>query len=123
MSNEIDRVTAERLAELIVWLDRKYSRHHEEEDREAAAALRAFQRLRSTPDAGRCERDARIADLERRLAEAERDAERYRWLRGQYRLMSPHMDGQHHWAPKMAAFLKGSSVDAAIDAAMGKETK
>lgn len=45
-----------------------------------------------------------------------RDAARYRWLRDQYRCMSPHMDGNHHWAPKMAAILKGQSVDAAIDA-------
>lgn len=50
-----------------------------------------------------------------------KDASRYQWLRDQYRLMSPHMDGNHHWAPKMAAILKGNTVDAAIDSAMARK--
>lgn len=62
------------------------------------------------------ERDA----LRSALTASEKDAARYRWLRDQYRCMSPKMDGNHHWSPKMAAILRGPSVDAAIDAAMEK---
>lgn len=51
-----------------------------------------------------------------------RDAERYRWLRAQYRLMSPHMNSQHVWTPSTKAILRGESVDAAIDAAMADIT-
>jgi hypothetical protein len=132
VSNEIDReaVTDERLAEMIAdWentsaasashdLDTKFADEH-------AAALRELQRLRSTPDAGRCERDARIADLERRLKEAERDAERYRWLRhgdndenvllvydkGRVRKFGASYD--NFW------LLRDESLDTAIDAAKG----
>jgi hypothetical protein len=67
---------------------------------------------------------AQIDYLTRRAKELEADAARYRWLRDRYRMMSPRMDGQHHWAPRMSAILKGRSVDAAIDAALqldGKE--
>ncbi len=61
---------------------------------------------------------AEAAQLLRSLA---KDASRYQWLRGQYRLMSPHMDGNHDWAPKMAAILKGNTMDAAIDSAMARK--
>ena len=52
-----------------------------------------------------------------KLSELERDAQRYRWLRDCYRCSSLYADNQHMWTPKMAAILRGPSVDAAIDAA------
>lgn len=47
-----ETVSDARLAELIVWLDRKWARHHEEEDLEAANALREFQSRRSSSPQG-----------------------------------------------------------------------
>jgi len=40
-------ISAERLEDLIYWLDRKWNRHKEEEDLEAANALREFSKLRA----------------------------------------------------------------------------
>jgi hypothetical protein len=45
--NTPEDVSPERLAELIRWLDCKWYRHHEEEDWEAANALRELQRRRA----------------------------------------------------------------------------
>jgi hypothetical protein len=87
VSNEIDREAVVSVTELpnesvADWLeDFVRGECMFRSDEKPAMFSEIARRLRSTPDEGRCERDARIADLERRLKEAERDAGRYRWLR------------------------------------------
>lgn len=54
-------------------------------------------------------------------AEAKRnelDAARYRFLRGDFSPMGLNIDGNHAWAYRRNATLKGSTLDAAIDAAI-----
>ena len=61
-------------------------------------------------------RGDRIADLERQLAEAQKDARRYRWLREQ------HVGALLEEIPPLAPFTDAcDALDAAIDAAMGCE--
>lgn len=54
------------------------------------------------------------------------DAARYRWLRDKSRQMShdPDMSGNHHWlfGCNISYALRGPTADAAIDAAMAKES-
>jgi hypothetical protein len=47
-----------------------------------------------------------------------KDAERYRFLCGDFSPMGLNIDGNHAWAYRRNATLKGPSLDAAIDAAM-----
>ena len=66
---------------------------------------------------------AGIGNVERARAEAaEKDAERYRWLKGQFRAFSLDMGGQHTWT--LARMIKkGPTLDAAIDAAREEKFK
>lgn len=54
------------------------------------------------------------------------DAARYRWLRDKSRQMShdPDMSGNHYWlfGCNISYALRGPTADAAIDAAMAKES-
>lgn len=69
-------------------------------------------------------RDAaiRIDELERQLAEAQKDqadAKRYRWIESQHRIVSLDMGGKHRWmASHSVGMLRGGTFDQAIDAAM-----
>lgn len=53
----------------------------------------------------------------------EADAKRYRFLRNDFSVMGPnidgHIDGQHSWAYRRNFSLRGPTLDAAIDTAMG----
>lgn len=62
-----------------------------------------------------------IAALEAENAELRKDAERYRWLRKQFRAMSLDMGGNHCWVQRSSGAIRGPSVDEAVDAAL-KET-
>lgn len=55
---------------------------------------------------------ALLADLER----AEKDAERYRELKKRFRVMSLDMGGNHTWILASSGWLKGPSMDEAVDA-------
>lgn len=48
------------------------------------------------------------------------DAERYRFLRQDFSPIGLNIDGNHAWAYRRNATLKGPNLDAAIDAAMEK---
>ena len=62
-----------------------------------------------------------IDDLRAQLAEAQRDAERWRWLKDHARIFrqSPDMSGNHYWMVHATTTLRGPTLDAAIDAAKG----
>jgi hypothetical protein len=70
----------------------------------------------------------RIAELERALAEAKRDAERYRWLRSKAKRNAVVSKNKHagdihviQWADKTEAnVLRMEELDSAIDAAKGE---
>lgn len=47
-----------------------------------------------------------------------KDADRYRFLRIDFSPMGMSIDGDHAWAYRRNATLKGPSLDAAIDAAI-----
>lgn len=49
-----------------------------------------------------------------------KDAERYKWLKKQFRIMSPDMGGNHSWVLQRP-LRKGHSVDVVCDAAMEKK--
>ena len=71
------------------------------------------------------DRLALVAERDRLRAEVEAlraDAGRYQFLRGDFSPMGLNIDGQHAWAYRRNATLRGPTLDAAIDAAM-KETK
>ena len=57
------------------------------------------------------------------LAEAQRDAERWRWLRDHARIFrqNPDMSGNHYWMVQATTTLRGPTLDAAIDAARGEK--
>ena len=63
-----------------------------------------------------------IDNLRAQLAEAQRDAERWRWLRDHARIFrqSPDMSGNHYWMVQTTTTLRGPTLDAAIDAAKGE---
>ena len=63
-----------------------------------------------------------IDTLRAQLAEAQRDAERWRWLKDHARIFrqSPDMSGNHYWMVHATTTLRGPTLDAAIDAAKGK---
>jgi hypothetical protein len=62
---------------------------------------------------------ASSADYWRAQAEANaKDAERYQFLRDDFSPMGLDIDGNHAWAYRRNATLKGPNLDAAIDAAM-----
>lgn len=64
------------------------------------------------------ERDAALTDL----ATAQKNAERYRWLRSRFRVFGPHIDGNLAWcATGDIGRLRGLLLDAAIDAALERE--
>lgn len=48
----------------------------------------------------------------------EAEAKRYRFLRGDFSPMGLNIDGNHAWAYRRNATLKGPNLDAALDAAM-----
>ena len=60
--------------------------------------------------------------LRAQLAEARRDAERWRWLKDHARIFrqSPDMSGNHYWMVHATTTLRGPTLDAAIDNAKGK---
>ena len=61
-------------------------------------------------------RDAQIAALSQRVAALEKDAERYRWLRGAV-VLRLEDNGEHRWYfPRLLASEPRGSLDAAIDA-------
>ena len=55
------------------------------------------------------------------IARLREDAERYHFLRRDFSVSSPDIDGNHAWAYRNFS-LRGPTLDAAIDAAR-KETK
>lgn len=57
-------------------------------------------------------------ELRERMAELEQDAARYRFLESDFSPMGLNIDGNHAWAYRRNAMLKGPSLSAAIDAAM-----
>ena len=61
--------------------------------------------------------------LTKQLAEAQRDAERWRWLRDHARIFrqSPDMSGNHYWMVQATTTLRGPTLDAAIDNAAHTE--
>ena len=63
-----------------------------------------------------------IESLRAQLAEARRDAERWRWLKDHARIFrqSPDMSGNHYWMVHATTTLRGPTLDAAIDAAKGR---
>jgi len=70
------------------------------------------------------DRDEEIADLKAKLAAAEKDAERYRWLRDDAYHSDPEngcawaVFGSHHGD---AVPCHGTELDEAVDAAIAKE--
>ena len=63
-----------------------------------------------------------VDNLRAQLAEAQRDAERWRWLKDHARIFrqSPDMSGNHYWMVHATTTLRGPTLDAAIDAAKGR---
>jgi len=61
---------------------------------------------------------ANIESLEMQVEALRKDAERYRYLRDDFSPMGLNIDGDHAWAYRRNATLKGPNLDAAIDAAM-----
>jgi hypothetical protein len=59
-----------------------------------------------------------IARLRAELAAERKDAMRYRFLRADFSPMGLNIDGNHVWAYRRNATLKGPDLNAAIDAAM-----
>ena len=61
--------------------------------------------------------------LTKQLVEAQRDAERWRWLRDHARIFrqSPDMSGNHYWMVHATTTLRGPTLEAAIDAAKGEK--
>ena len=58
--------------------------------------------------------------LRAQLAEAQKDLERWRWLRDHARIFrqSPDMSGNHYWMVHATTTLRGPTLDAAIDIAI-----
>ena len=73
-------------------------------------------------EAGLSGRMDAIRSLKAQLAEAQKDAERWRWLKDHARIFrqSPDMSGNHYWMVHATTTLRGPTLDAAIDAAKGK---
>jgi hypothetical protein len=64
------------------------------------------------------------AALQAKLTEAQRDAARYQHIRPMARVMSLDMGGKHTYAMAGGFLrLRGPSLDAAIDAAIGRDDK
>ena len=66
--------------------------------------------------------DAYVRHVDALQAEVEalrKDAERYRFLRNDFSVMGANIDGQHSWAYRRNFSLRGPTLDAAIDTAMG----
>ena len=63
-----------------------------------------------------------LDNLRAQLTEAQRDAERWRWLKDHARIFrqSPDMSGNHYWMVQATTTLRGPTLDAAIDAAKGE---
>jgi len=49
-----------------------------------------------------------------------KDAERYRWLKQQFRVMSLNMGGQHTWVMASSGSLRGPDMDAAVDTGISR---
>lgn len=64
----------------------------------------------------------KIDRLQARADGVERDAARYRWLRGHAAMLRSEWDGNDQ-SINATAFRAGQALDAAIDAAMSAETK
>ena len=55
-------------------------------------------------------------ELVAHIAALRADAERYRWLKPHFRVMSPDMGGQHRYSPTgPVARMRGPTLDTAID--------
>ena len=65
------------------------------------------------------EREAKPSEGAQRDA---KDAERYRWLKQDFSPMGLDIDGNHYWVYRRNASLRGNGLDAAIDAARGKQS-
>ena len=63
-----------------------------------------------------------LAELGAEIARLREDAERYHFLRRDFNVSSPNIDGNHAWAYRRNFSLKGPTLGAAIDTAR-KETK
>lgn len=63
---------------------------------------------------------AEADNLRTQLAEAQKDLERWRWLRDHARIFrqSPDMSGNHYWMVHATTTLRGPTLDAAIDIAI-----
>ena len=60
---------------------------------------------------------AQLAERDAEIARLREDAERYQFLRNDFSVSSPNMNGNHAWAYRRNFSLKGPTLDAAIDAA------
>ncbi len=60
-----------------------------------------------------------VPELRAQLQTLEADAKRYRFLRNDFSVMGANIDGQHSWAYRRNFSLRGPTLDAAIDTAMG----
>lgn len=92
---------------------------------EAADNIKALrERVERAEQASRWESDmceqalADIKALRQQVADLERDAARYRFLESDFAPMGLNIDGNHVWAYRRNATLKGPSLSAAIDAAI-----
>jgi hypothetical protein len=91
-----------------------------------ALSMPGFEQMATPEDqaeheAGAAAVDAVLARMEHNKEQHDamvKDAERYRFLRGDFSLMVLNIDGNHAWGYRRNATLKGPTMDAAIDAAM-----
>jgi hypothetical protein len=63
----------------------------------------------------------RIDELERHLAEAREDQERFEFIKSKYRVGSLYMNGKHGWVPGHIYNLLGGTFEEAIDAAIAQQ--
>lgn len=65
---------------------------------------------------------AKLEAAERERDERRKDAERYRWLRAEFRAASLDMGGGHSWSARGSINrMRGPSFDAAVDREMAQE--
>lgn len=111
-------IDAGTLQRLIVMIDRSAEGQQDAEKRIAELEREVTEQARLLGISGSVEARllARVAELEQQLAEAQKDARRYRWLREQ------HVGALLEEIPPLAPFTDAcDALDAAIDAAMGCE--
>lgn len=63
-----------------------------------------------------------IRSLLAALDEAEKHARRWKTISQEFRVMSPHIDGNHCWVLRSSDRLRGPTMEAAVDAIAAQET-